>query len=165
MSIHLLTYLPTHSIPTIHSPIYPSIHSILCPPPTHESIYLSTSSTQLCPHPFALPGVSPKDLEPGKYIERPWSQRGSWEASVESSRLKTTMTQGPGLALQETQSLLRAPPSPSCPQIYSSNQPLRIGYCESDGFTQPSPSMARAMRLTSRLLQDAGHQVGLLSPE
>nr|XP_055197775.1 fatty-acid amide hydrolase 1-like isoform X1 [Nyctereutes procyonoides] len=44
-------------------------------------------------------------------------------------------------------------------EIYSSNQPLRIGYCESDGFTQPSPSMARAMRLTSRLLQDAGHQV------
>ncbi|XP_030888405.1 fatty-acid amide hydrolase 1-like [Leptonychotes weddellii] len=44
-------------------------------------------------------------------------------------------------------------------EVYSSNQPLRIGYCESDGFTQPTPSMARAMRLTSRLLQDAGHQV------
>uniref|UniRef100_A0A8C7BU15 Fatty-acid amide hydrolase 1 n=1 Tax=Neovison vison TaxID=452646 RepID=A0A8C7BU15_NEOVI len=45
-------------------------------------------------------------------------------------------------------------------EVYSSNQLLRIGYCESDGFTQPTPSMARAMRLTSRLLQDAGHQVG-----
>ncbi|XP_077608280.1 vitamin D3 hydroxylase-associated protein-like isoform X3 [Crocuta crocuta] len=44
-------------------------------------------------------------------------------------------------------------------EVYSSNEPLRIGYCETDGFTQPSPSMARAVRLTSRLLQDAGHQV------
>ncbi|XP_034510961.1 vitamin D3 hydroxylase-associated protein [Ailuropoda melanoleuca] len=44
-------------------------------------------------------------------------------------------------------------------EVYSTNQPLRIGYCESDGFTQPTPSMARAMRLTSRLLQEAGHQV------
>ncbi|XP_058992774.1 fatty-acid amide hydrolase 1-like [Mustela lutreola] len=44
-------------------------------------------------------------------------------------------------------------------EVYSSNQLLRIGYCESDGFTQPTPSMARAMRLTSKLLQDAGHQI------
>ncbi|XP_047724842.1 vitamin D3 hydroxylase-associated protein-like [Prionailurus viverrinus] len=44
-------------------------------------------------------------------------------------------------------------------EVYSSNQRLRIGFCETDGFTQPSPSMARAVRLTSRLLQDAGHQV------
>ncbi|XP_043734499.1 vitamin D3 hydroxylase-associated protein-like isoform X2 [Cervus elaphus] len=44
-------------------------------------------------------------------------------------------------------------------QVYSSNRPLRIGYYESDGFTQPSPSMARAVKLTSRLLRDAGHQV------
>ncbi|GAB5575030.1 vitamin D3 hydroxylase-associated protein-like [Prionailurus iriomotensis] len=43
-------------------------------------------------------------------------------------------------------------------EVYSSNQRLRIGFCETDGFTQPSPSMARAVRLTSRLLQDAGHQ-------
>ncbi|XP_049479452.1 fatty-acid amide hydrolase 1-like [Panthera uncia] len=49
-------------------------------------------------------------------------------------------------------------------EVYSSNQHLRIGFCETDGFTQPSPSMARAVRLTSRLLQDAGHQVGLLTP-
>lgn len=60
------------------------------------------------------------------------------------------------------QSLLRSPPNPSRPQIYTNNRPLRIGYYESDGFTQPSPSMVRAVRLTSRLLQDAGHQVGFL---
>ncbi|XP_077927909.1 LOW QUALITY PROTEIN: vitamin D3 hydroxylase-associated protein-like [Halichoerus grypus] len=52
-----------------------------------------------------------------------------------------------------------APFMPFREEVYSSNQPLRIGYCESDGFTQPTPSMARAMRLTSRPLQDAGHQV------
>ncbi|XP_032970623.1 vitamin D3 hydroxylase-associated protein [Rhinolophus ferrumequinum] len=51
------------------------------------------------------------------------------------------------------------PPMPFREEIYASNRPLRIGYYESDGFTQPSPSMARAVRLTSRLLQDAGHQV------
>ncbi|KAK1339972.1 hypothetical protein QTO34_018536 [Cnephaeus nilssonii] len=44
-------------------------------------------------------------------------------------------------------------------EIYSSTRPLRIGYYESDGFSQPSPSMARAVRLTCRLLQDAGHEV------
>ncbi|XP_055259418.1 vitamin D3 hydroxylase-associated protein-like isoform X1 [Moschus berezovskii] len=44
-------------------------------------------------------------------------------------------------------------------EVYSSDRPLRIGYYESDGFTQPSPSMVRAVKLTSRLLQDAGHQV------
>ncbi|CAK6442788.1 unnamed protein product [Pipistrellus nathusii] len=44
-------------------------------------------------------------------------------------------------------------------EIYFSTRPLRIGYCESDGYSQPSPSMARAVRLTCRLLQDAGHEV------
>ncbi|XP_036304350.1 vitamin D3 hydroxylase-associated protein-like isoform X2 [Pipistrellus kuhlii] len=44
-------------------------------------------------------------------------------------------------------------------EIYSSTRPLRIGYYESDGYSQPSPSMARAVRLTCRLLQDAGHEV------
>ncbi|XP_035883378.1 fatty-acid amide hydrolase 1-like [Phyllostomus discolor] len=44
-------------------------------------------------------------------------------------------------------------------EVYSSNRPLRIGYYESDGYTEPSPSMARAVRLTCRLLQDAGHEV------
>nr|XP_012631527.1 vitamin D3 hydroxylase-associated protein-like isoform X2 [Microcebus murinus] len=51
------------------------------------------------------------------------------------------------------------PPLPFREEVYSSNRPLRIGYYESDGYTQPSPSMARAVQLTSRLLQDAGHQV------
>lgn len=51
------------------------------------------------------------------------------------------------------------PPISFREEIYLSNRPLRIGYYESDGFTQPSPSMARAVRLTSALLQDAGHEV------
>ncbi|XP_008564683.1 PREDICTED: vitamin D3 hydroxylase-associated protein-like [Galeopterus variegatus] len=51
------------------------------------------------------------------------------------------------------------PPIPFREEVYSSNRPLRIGYYESDGYTQPSPSMARAVQLTCRLLQDAGHQV------
>ncbi|XP_062961816.1 vitamin D3 hydroxylase-associated protein-like [Cynocephalus volans] len=51
------------------------------------------------------------------------------------------------------------PPIPFREEVYSSNRPLRIGYYESDGYTQPSPSMSRAVQLTSRLLQDAGHQV------
>ncbi|KAM6217031.1 vitamin D3 hydroxylase-associated protein-like [Rhynchocyon petersi] len=44
-------------------------------------------------------------------------------------------------------------------EVYSSTRPLRIGYYETDGFTQPSPSMARAVQLTVQLLQEAGHQV------
>ncbi|XP_006899076.1 PREDICTED: fatty-acid amide hydrolase 1 [Elephantulus edwardii] len=54
------------------------------------------------------------------------------------------------------------PTVPSMPfreEVYSSTQPLRIGYYETDGFTQPSPSMARAVQLTVKLLQEAGHQV------
>ncbi|XP_053433364.1 fatty-acid amide hydrolase 1-like isoform X1 [Nycticebus coucang] len=51
------------------------------------------------------------------------------------------------------------PPLTFREEVYSSKRPLRIGYYESDGYTQPSPSMARAVQLTSRLLQDAGHQV------
>lgn len=34
------------------------------------SIYLSMSSTQSFAYPLVLPGVSPEDLEHGKYIER-----------------------------------------------------------------------------------------------
>ncbi|XP_037598750.1 fatty-acid amide hydrolase 1-like [Cebus imitator] len=51
------------------------------------------------------------------------------------------------------------PRMPFREEVYTSNQPLRIGYYESDGYTQPSPSMARAVQLTCWLLQDAGHQV------
>ncbi|XP_007944913.1 fatty-acid amide hydrolase 1-like [Orycteropus afer afer] len=51
------------------------------------------------------------------------------------------------------------PHMPFREEVYSSTWPLRIGYYETDGFTQPSPSMARAVQLTSKLLQDAGHEV------
>lgn len=68
------------------------------------------------------------------------------------------------ITLSPAQSPIRALLISSCPQIYFSTRPLRIGYCESDGYSQPSPSMARAVRLTCRLLQDAGHEVGLFSP-
>lgn len=68
------------------------------------------------------------------------------------------------ITLSPAQSPIRALLISSCPQIYSSTRPLRIGYYESDGFSQPSPSMARAVRLTCRLLHDAGHEVGLLNP-
>lgn len=46
------------------------------------------------------------------------------------------------------------------PQVYSSTQPLRIGYYETDFFTMPSPAMRRAVRETKKLLEDAGHTVG-----
>ena len=49
-----------------------------------------------------------------------------------------------------------------CPQIYQSSKPLRIGYLESDGYTQPSPSMARSVREVKALLEAAGHTVRLL---
>lgn len=45
-------------------------------------------------------------------------------------------------------------------QVYSSTQPLRIGYYETDFFTMPSPAMRRAIRETKQLLEDAGHTVG-----
>uniref|UniRef100_A0A8D0UE74 Amidase domain-containing protein n=1 Tax=Sus scrofa TaxID=9823 RepID=A0A8D0UE74_PIG len=51
------------------------------------------------------------------------------------------------------------PPLPFREEVYASSRRLRIGYYESDNLTQPSPSMTRAVRLTSKLLQDAGHQL------
>jgi len=45
-------------------------------------------------------------------------------------------------------------------QVYSSTQPLRIGYYETDFFTMPSPAMRRAVRETKQLLEEAGHTVG-----
>ncbi|XP_043859015.1 fatty-acid amide hydrolase 1 [Dromiciops gliroides] len=51
------------------------------------------------------------------------------------------------------------PPMPFREEVYSSTQPLRIGYVETDGFSQPSPSMVRAIREVSKKLQDAGHQI------
>ncbi|XP_060061935.1 fatty-acid amide hydrolase 1 isoform X3 [Erinaceus europaeus] len=55
------------------------------------------------------------------------------------------------------------PPIPFREEVYFSKRLLRIGYYESDGFTQPSPSMVRAVRLTTGLLQDAGHENPRLS--
>ncbi|XP_001375331.3 vitamin D3 hydroxylase-associated protein-like [Monodelphis domestica] len=51
------------------------------------------------------------------------------------------------------------PPMPFRKEVYSSTQPLRIGYVETDGYTQPSPSMIRAVREVSEKLQAAGHEV------
>ncbi|KAK5907538.1 hypothetical protein CesoFtcFv8_005375, partial [Champsocephalus esox] len=49
------------------------------------------------------------------------------------------------------------PPMPFNVQIYQSSKRLRIGYLESDGYTQPSPSMARSVRDVKALLEAAGH--------
>ncbi|XP_037530668.1 fatty-acid amide hydrolase 1 [Nematolebias whitei] len=49
------------------------------------------------------------------------------------------------------------PPLPFNVQIYQSSKPLRIGYLECDGYSQPSPSMARAVREVKALLERAGH--------
>ncbi|KAF0042186.1 hypothetical protein F2P81_005718 [Scophthalmus maximus] len=43
------------------------------------------------------------------------------------------------------------------PQMYQSTKPLRIGYFESDGYMQASPSMTRAIREVKALLEQAGH--------
>lgn len=43
--------------------------------------------------------------------------------------------------------------------MYQSSEPLRIGYLEDDGYTQPSPSMARGVREVKALLEQAGHTV------
>lgn len=45
------------------------------------------------------------------------------------------------------------------PQMYQSTKPLRIGYFESDGYMQASPSMTRAIREVKALLEQAGHTV------
>ncbi|NWW93830.1 FAAH1 hydrolase, partial [Rhynochetos jubatus] len=49
------------------------------------------------------------------------------------------------------------PPLPFNEEVYSSTEPLRIGYYETDFFTMPSPAMRRAVRETKQLLEDAGH--------
>uniref|UniRef100_A0A669F8K8 Fatty-acid amide hydrolase 1 n=1 Tax=Oreochromis niloticus TaxID=8128 RepID=A0A669F8K8_ORENI len=51
------------------------------------------------------------------------------------------------------------PPLPFNMEIYRSSRPLRIGYLENDGYTQPSPSMARGVREVKALLEQAGHTV------
>ncbi|XP_047442105.1 fatty-acid amide hydrolase 1 [Mugil cephalus] len=49
------------------------------------------------------------------------------------------------------------PPLPFNEKIYRSSKPLRIGYLEDDGYTEPSPSMARGVREVKALLEKAGH--------
>ncbi|XP_063323788.1 vitamin D3 hydroxylase-associated protein-like [Pelmatolapia mariae] len=49
------------------------------------------------------------------------------------------------------------PPLPFNMEIYRSSRPLRIGYLENDGYTHPSPSMARGVREVKALLEQAGH--------
>ncbi|NXG61592.1 FAAH1 hydrolase, partial [Hemiprocne comata] len=49
------------------------------------------------------------------------------------------------------------PPLPFNEEVYSSTQPLRIGYYETDFFTMPSPTMRRAVREMKQMLEDAGH--------
>ncbi|XP_042318583.1 fatty-acid amide hydrolase 1-like [Sceloporus undulatus] len=49
------------------------------------------------------------------------------------------------------------PPLPFNEQMYSSSQPLRIGYYITDSFIMPSPSMKRAVLKTKELLEKAGH--------
>ncbi|XP_054141888.1 vitamin D3 hydroxylase-associated protein-like [Melozone crissalis] len=56
------------------------------------------------------------------------------------------------------------PPIPFNDQVYSSSEPLRVGFYEGDGYFQPSPSMIRAVQLTRRLLQDAGHTLVPFAP-
>uniref|UniRef100_A0A8C8B109 Fatty-acid amide hydrolase 1 n=1 Tax=Otus sunia TaxID=257818 RepID=A0A8C8B109_9STRI len=56
------------------------------------------------------------------------------------------------------------PPLPFDEEIYTSSEPLRIGYYEGDGYFQPSPSMKRAIQQTRKLLQDAGHTLVPFAP-
>ncbi|XP_068175509.1 fatty-acid amide hydrolase 1 [Antennarius striatus] len=56
------------------------------------------------------------------------------------------------------------PPIPFNTQIYRSTKPLRIGYFENDGYTQPSPSMARGVREVKVLLEQAGHTLVPYTP-
>ncbi|XP_060933404.1 fatty-acid amide hydrolase 1 [Limanda limanda] len=56
------------------------------------------------------------------------------------------------------------PPIPFNVEMYQSTKPLRIGYFESDGFVQSSPSTARAIREVKALLEQAGHTLVPYSP-
>lgn len=56
------------------------------------------------------------------------------------------------------------PPMPFNTQVYQSSRPLRIGYLENDGYTQPSPSFVRGLREVRALLEQAGHTVVPYTP-
>ncbi|XP_029473761.1 vitamin D3 hydroxylase-associated protein-like isoform X3 [Rhinatrema bivittatum] len=49
------------------------------------------------------------------------------------------------------------PPIPFRDEVFSSTEPLRIGYYDTDGFVLPPPCMRRAVRETGKLLEEAGH--------
>ncbi|XP_047229838.1 fatty-acid amide hydrolase 1 isoform X2 [Girardinichthys multiradiatus] len=49
------------------------------------------------------------------------------------------------------------PPLPFNLEMYQSSKPLRIGYFENDGYSQPSPSIIRSLREVKALLEQAGH--------
>ncbi|MBV97506.1 Fatty-acid amide hydrolase 1, partial [Eschrichtius robustus] len=42
-------------------------------------------------------------------------------------------------------------------QVYTSSQPLRVGYYETDNYTMPTPAMTRALLETKKRLEAAGH--------
>lgn len=44
-------------------------------------------------------------------------------------------------------------------KVYEDSRPLRIGYLENDGYTQPSPSFVRGLREVKAVLEQAGHTV------
>uniref|UniRef100_G3SMK6 Fatty-acid amide hydrolase 1 n=1 Tax=Loxodonta africana TaxID=9785 RepID=G3SMK6_LOXAF len=49
------------------------------------------------------------------------------------------------------------PPIPFREEVYTSSQPLRIGYYETDNYTMPTPAMKRAVLETKERLETAGH--------
>uniref|UniRef100_A0A3Q3VIG4 Fatty-acid amide hydrolase 1 n=1 Tax=Mola mola TaxID=94237 RepID=A0A3Q3VIG4_MOLML len=56
------------------------------------------------------------------------------------------------------------PPIPFNVQVYQNSKPLRIGYLESDGYTQPLPSMLRGLQEVKALLEQAGHTLVPYTP-
>ncbi|XP_004599493.2 fatty-acid amide hydrolase 1 [Ochotona princeps] len=49
------------------------------------------------------------------------------------------------------------PPLPFREEVYTSSQPLRVGYYETDNYTMPTPAMRRAVLETKKRLEAAGH--------
>ncbi|XP_058159620.1 fatty-acid amide hydrolase 1 isoform X2 [Dasypus novemcinctus] len=49
------------------------------------------------------------------------------------------------------------PPLPFREEVYTSSQPLRVGYYETDNYTRPTPAMTRALLETKQCLEAAGH--------
>ncbi|KAJ1169861.1 hypothetical protein NDU88_001749 [Pleurodeles waltl] len=56
------------------------------------------------------------------------------------------------------------PPMPFKEEIYSSSEPLRIGYYDSMSCFPAVPSMRRAIHETKKLLEEAGHTLVAFSP-